>query len=184
MSYICSSLGFGLGISIFGEPQADTVHTMPLIRRCWETLAFENMSKMASAVAADDFSALHAKGIVHISFDSTGNRIKISGPPTARFELVVCCIKRRITASTVVYTLRGIVRVIFASPRTFSALFTENPELFWVQWQLARSAFRWVTMRLRTRIENGPPLFLRAVVRKRHLLGFICGIAAWPEKCT
>jgi len=78
---------------------------MPLIRRCLETLAFENVPKMTSAVTADDFSPLHAKGVVHISFDSTGNRIKVSGPATARFELVVCCVKRRITASTVVYTL-------------------------------------------------------------------------------
>ena len=144
MSYICSSLGFGLGISIFGEPQADTVHTMPLIRRCGEPLAFENVSKMTTTVIADNFSPLHAKGVVHVSLDGTGNRIKVSRPSTAWLELVIGCVKWRITASAVVHTLCGIVRVIFTSPRRLGALFTEDLELFCIRWGLARFALLWV----------------------------------------
>lgn len=38
-----------------------------------------------------------------------------------------------------------------------------------------------VTMRLRTRAEDGPPLFIRAVVREWHFLVCIFGITAWAK---
>lgn len=129
-----SSLGLGVSICILGKAQTNAVDTVALVRWRWESLAFKNMSKMASAVITDNFGPLHSKCVVDMSLNSTGDRIKVGRPATARLELVVGLVERCVAAGAVIDTLSGVVGVIFTSTSRLSALFTENPELRCTQW--------------------------------------------------
>lgn len=67
-----------------------------------------------------------------MSLHSSGDRVEISGPATARLELVVCFVERSIAASTVVHTLRGVVGIILASAGTLGAFLTKDAKLFYI----------------------------------------------------
>lgn len=135
MYYIQSSLRLFCRLSrstlVLGKTQTDAVHTVTLISGGRISFTLEDMAEMTSTVIADDLGALHAKGIVHMSLHSTGNRIKVSGPATTGLELVIGCVKRRITPGAVVHALGRMVLIVLAGTGAFCALLTKNAELFW-----------------------------------------------------
>lgn len=97
---------------------------MSLINGGREALALKDMAKMTTTVAADDLSSLHSKCVVHMSLHSSRDGIEVGWPTTAGFELVVSRVERRVAASTGVYTLGWVVRIIFSRAGALSALFT------------------------------------------------------------
>lgn len=103
--YTQSRLGLDLRISVLRKAQTDTVDTVSLIGRRVESLALENVPKMTATVVANNLGPLHAKGVIDMSLHGTGDRIKVSGPATARLELVVGSVEGRITAGAVIDTL-------------------------------------------------------------------------------
>jgi hypothetical protein len=61
------------------------------------------MAEMASTVAAGNLGALHTKGVIHMSLYSTGNRVKVGWPATARLEFVIGLVQRRVATGAVIY---------------------------------------------------------------------------------
>lgn len=117
--------------SIFCKPQTDTIHTMTLVRGSLIPLTLEYMAKVTPTIGAYDLCPLHTKRAVNVSSHSTRDGIKVCGPATARFELVVGSVQRRIATSAIVDAFRRVVGIIFTGASALSALFTENAELFW-----------------------------------------------------
>lgn len=105
---------------------------MALISRSLVALALEDMAKVTTAVSADNFRPLHAKRVIHVSGHSSGNRVKVCGPSTARLELMVGSVKRRITTGAIVDALGRVMGVIFACTGTLGTLFAENAELLYI----------------------------------------------------
>lgn len=153
-----SSLRLGGFICIFRKPQTNTVDTVSLVRWRWESFAFENMPKVASAVITNNFGPLHSECVVDMSLNSTRDRIKVGRPAAARLELVVGLVEGCVAAGAVIDTLRGVVGVIFTSASRLSALFTENSKLCGTQ--------------------DCSPLVFSALIRGRHVFGSICRVAA------
>lgn len=131
-SLISLRLGLSTGSFILCKPQTNTIHTVTLIGRGRIPFTLEDMAKVASTVAAGDLRALHTKGVIHMSFHSTRNRVKIGRPTTARLELVVGLVQRCVATGAVIYTLRRVVGIIFTSARALCFLFAEDPELFYI----------------------------------------------------
>ena len=75
-------------VSILLKPQANTIHTMPLIRGRRIPLSLEHMSQMSPTVTAHDFRPFHSKRAIRMSCNRPRNRIKVRGPATSRLELV------------------------------------------------------------------------------------------------
>lgn len=103
---------------------------MTLIRGSRIPLTLEYMAEVTPTVAAYDLCPLHAECLINMSSHSTRNGVKVCWPATARFELVVGSIKRRIATGAIVDTFGRMVRVVFTGASTLSALFTKNAELF------------------------------------------------------
>jgi hypothetical protein len=104
---------------------------MSLICGCWEPFAFENVAQMASTIAADDLYALHAKRIVDMSSDSSGNRVKIRGPAAARAELVAGLVERGTAGCTIVNTVGRVMFIIFTSVCRLRSFLADDPELLY-----------------------------------------------------
>lgn len=68
---------------ILGKLQADTIHTVPLVRRCRIALSFEDMAQVPTAIATHDFRPLHAESAVRVSRHRTWDGIKICRPAAA-----------------------------------------------------------------------------------------------------
>lgn len=117
------------GPLVFRKPQTDTVDTMPLIGGSRKALALKDVAEVTSAVTADNLCALHAEGIIDVSLDSTGNRIEVSGPATARLELMIGRVQGRIATSAVVNTCGRVVGVVFTRSCALCALLSENAKL-------------------------------------------------------
>lgn len=94
-----------------------------------EPLTLKDMTKVTTAVAADDLCALHAKGVVHMSLHGAGDGVKVGWPATAGLELVVGRVERGIAASAGIDTLGRVMRIVFSCARALGALLTENTEL-------------------------------------------------------
>jgi hypothetical protein len=73
---------------ILTEPQTNTIHTMPLIRRSRISLSLEDMAQMPVTVTANDLNALHPKRAVHIPLHRAGDRVEVRRPAAAGLELV------------------------------------------------------------------------------------------------
>ena len=133
--HLCSTSGFAhvLDRIIRRKLQADAVHTMPLISRCRIPFPFEDMTKVATAVAAHYFRSLHAKCTVCMSRDCAWDGVEICRPAAARLELVIRFVKRHIATGTGVDTRLRHVLVIFASPWRLGTFFSEDSELFCLQ---------------------------------------------------
>lgn len=125
-------LGLSTSSFILCKPQTNTIHTVTLIGRGRIPFTLEDMTKMASTVAAGNFRALHTKGAVHMSLYSTGNRVKIGRPATAGLELVIGLVQRCVAAGAVINTRGRGVGVIFTSSRALCPLLAEDPELFYM----------------------------------------------------
>jgi hypothetical protein len=102
---------------------------MSLISRGGVSLALKDMAKMTTTVVADNFCALHSKGIVHMSLHSARDGVKVCWPATAGFELVVGRIERSIAASASIHALGWVMGIVFSCARAFGALLTEHTEL-------------------------------------------------------
>lgn len=131
---------------------------MALVRGSGKPFTLEDMAQMAAAVAADNFSPLHAKGVVDMSGDGSRDGIKISRPPTAGLELVVCRVERSIAPGAIVRALGRIVRVVLAASRALSALLAQDAKLFWVDacQQATRHGQLWMR-NTKTDQDSGPP---------------------------
>lgn len=89
-----------------------------------EPLTLKDMTKMATAVAADDLCSLHAKGVVHMSLHSAGDRVEVGWPPTAGLELVVGRVEGGIAASTSIHTLGRVMGIVFSCAGALGAFLT------------------------------------------------------------
>lgn len=116
---------------IFCEAQTDTIHTMTLIRGGLIPLTLKYMAEVTPAVGTYDLCALHTKCVINVSSDSPRDGIKVCWPATARFELVIGSVKRRIATSAIVDTFGRVVRIVFTGASALSTFFTENAELFY-----------------------------------------------------
>lgn len=106
---------------------------MPFIRGSRVPFTLKDVTKMASAVAANNLSPLHPKGVINMSLHGSRDRVEISWPATAGLELVVRFVEWRIAASTVVHTLRRVVGIVLASTGMLGTLFTEDAELLYIR---------------------------------------------------
>lgn len=104
---------------------------MPLIRRVWESLSFENMAQVTSAVGTSNFNSLHEHRVVFITLNSTRNRIKIGRPSTATAKLVRSLVQWGIATSASVDPLSGVMLVVLASTRPLCAFLAEDTKLLW-----------------------------------------------------
>jgi hypothetical protein len=122
-------LSLRLGISLV-ELDAHRVHTVPLIRRCWVSLALEYMSQVTSAVAANDLCPLHAESAVGVSGYGARHGVKEGRPSAAGLELVLGSVDGRIAAGAGICAGGRGVLVIFTGEGCFGAFLTEDAELF------------------------------------------------------
>lgn len=106
---------------------------MPFICGGLVSLALEHMSKVSTAVGADDLCPRHSESAVCMSRHGTRNIVEVCGPPAAGLELVGRRVKWRIACSASVDALFRHVLVIFSSEWSFGALFAEDAKLFWIQ---------------------------------------------------
>lgn len=117
--------------SIFRKAQTDTIHTMTLICGGLIPLTLKHMAEVTPTVGAYDLCPLHTKCVINVSSDSTRDGIKVCRPATARFELVIGSVKRRIATSAIVDAFGRVVGIVFTGASALSTLFTENAELFY-----------------------------------------------------
>lgn len=150
--------------SIFCKAQTDTIHTMTLIRGGLISLTLKYMAEVTPTVGTYDLCALHTKCVINVSSDSTRDGIKVCRPATARFELVIGSVKRRIATGAIVDAFGRVVGIVFTGARALSALFAENAELFWVQ--------------------NSSPLIFASLVGGRHGVGWLFGGSVGAEEGT
>jgi hypothetical protein len=147
-------LSLRLGIALV-ELDADRVHTMPFVRRCWVSLALEHMSQVASAVAANDLCPLHAESAVGVSGHGARNGVEEGGPSATRLELVLSSVDGRVaTCAGVCAGGRGVL-VVLAGEGRFGAFLTKDAEL------LCRSSIRLIRSTQCSRVVNATdlPLF-------------------------
>lgn len=102
---------------------------MTLVGRRRKALALEDVAEVAAAFGADDLGPEHSPGAILVPGDSARQAVEVGRPPTARLELVVGLVQRRIATSTAVHALGGVVLVILPGSRRLSALLPENSEL-------------------------------------------------------
>lgn len=112
------------------EIETDTVDAVSLIGRRSVAFALENMAQMTPAVRADDLDPLHAKSAVHMSRDSSRDRVEKRWPPASRLELLSRFVEWSFAAGTSVDAFLRKVLVEFATVWSFCALLTQNAELF------------------------------------------------------
>lgn len=131
ISVLCSQ--FRLSICdrvIFVEIQADAVHAVPLVGRCAVSLALEDVSKMATTVAANNLRPRHAKRTIRVPRHRARDVVKIRWPSAAGLELVVGFVKWRVAAGTGVDAFVWVMLVVLSGTRRFRALLTQNTKLF------------------------------------------------------
>ena len=91
--------------------------------------ALEDVAEMAAAVGADDLGPRHAEGVVLMARHGAGDAVKVCWPATARLELVVGLVQRRLTAGAGVDTRVGEELVVLAREGRLGALLPEDAEL-------------------------------------------------------
>lgn len=114
---------------ILGEPQTDTIHTVPLISGSRVPFPFKDVTKVTPTVAANDLRPLHSQTAIHVSLDSSRDGVKVRRPAASGLEFVVCRVERSVAGRTVVYTLRRVVRIVLAGAGTFGSFLAEDAEL-------------------------------------------------------
>lgn len=138
----------------------------------------ENVPEMAAAVGADNLGPRHAKGVVLVARHRAGDAVKVGRPATARLELVVGLVQRRITASAGVDTRVGEELVVLAREGRLGALLSEDAELLCARgqpggrsgWKAARSKGA-----VRALVQHSAPLVVGSLVGIRHLAGSAAG---------
>lgn len=102
---------------------------MSLVCRGRIALALEDMAQMATAVAAYNLGARHAKGAVCMSRHRAGDRVKVGRPAAAGFELVSGLVERSGASGARIDAARRHMFIVGAGVRGFGALFAKNAEL-------------------------------------------------------
>ena len=103
---------------------------MPLVCRGVVSLALEHVSKMSTAVAANNLCPGHSERAVGVSRHGAWDVVEVCRPSTARLEFVVCLVEWRIAGGAGIDSLFRHMLVIFSGEWSFSALFAEDAELF------------------------------------------------------
>jgi len=134
LTFALRTLGTSLaGLLLIGrERQAHTVDAMPLIRGCVEAFALEHMPQVAAAIGANNLRSQHAEGTVLMALNGAGQRVEVSWPAAARFELVRSLVQRRGAPGAGVDTLLGVVLIELSGARGLGSLLAEDAELFLV----------------------------------------------------
>jgi len=101
---------------------------MTLIRWCWESLALEYMTEMATTGGTSDFYAGREHRLVLLPGDGPWDSIEESGPATTARELGAALVELGPTPSARVDPLILVVLVL-SSARAFCPLLTQNPKL-------------------------------------------------------
>lgn len=112
-----------------GEPQADAVDAMPLVRRRRVAFPLEHVAQVAPAPAAGDFGARHAERGVGVAGDGAGEGVEVGGPAAAGFELVRRAVEGRVAGGAFIGPLAGHVLVVLADVRRLGALAPDDAEL-------------------------------------------------------
>src|SRR5947207_205392 len=116
---------------IFGTKlQADTINTMPLIRRRWVSLSLEHMAQMTPTICAYNLRPLHSKSLVRISLHRSGNSVEERRPTAPRREFVICLVEGCVAGGAGVDAVAGHVFVEFTGVGSFGALLADDAELF------------------------------------------------------
>ena len=102
---------------------------MPLILWVTESLSLEDVSKMTTAVIADNLSPHHAQARVRSLTDGAWNSVPECRPPAARVELVVRFVEGRVAAGACVHAGIRIVLIVLARAGHFGPFLAENTEL-------------------------------------------------------
>jgi len=106
----------------------NTINTVPFICWCWETLAFEYMTQVATTSST---GYLNTTPIwIRSPIDSSRKTFIKCRPPTTRIKFCCRFVQWRATTSTTVYSIFKIF-VVFSSPWKLSALLPQDSELFW-----------------------------------------------------
>lgn len=118
---------------ILRKLQADAVDAVPLICWCIIALSFEDMTKVAATVAADNLCPLHTESTVCMSRNCARDGVIICWPATAGLEFVIGLVEWRIATSACVNSRIGHMFVVFTCTRSFGAFLSEDSELFCAQ---------------------------------------------------
>lgn len=153
-----------------GEIQADTVHTMSLIRRRLEALTFEYVTQVTTTVCAHNLGACHAECAILMASYGAGDAVEIGWPATARTELVVRLVKGSIAAGAGVDTLGRGMLVVLTRARGLSSLFSKNTELLCTM--LVGCHVQETKTDQLTLVQDCSPLIVGTLVGIRHLGSF------------
>lgn len=104
---------------------------MPLILWIPKPLAFENMPQMTSAVVTDNFGPHHAEARVGFLSYRTRHSVPKCRPSAARVEFMIGLVEWGLAAGAFIDASVRVVLVVLGRAGHFSALFTEDAELFW-----------------------------------------------------
>jgi hypothetical protein len=115
---------------VLAEIEADTVDTVPLVRRRLIPLALEDVSQMPATITAHDLGPRHPKRTIGVSRDSTRDAVEVRWPSAARLELVGSFVEWGVAGYAGIDALVWHVLVVFASKGGFGTLFAEDAELF------------------------------------------------------
>lgn len=96
------------------EVETNAVDAVSLIRRRGESFALEYVTKVATAVGANDFGPGHAESTVFMSSYSARDAVEVSRPSAAGFELVIGLVERRIASSAGIHSFFRVVLVKLA----------------------------------------------------------------------
>lgn len=102
---------------------------MPFVCRVGETLSLEDVAEVTTAVGAGDFDALHEEGVVLVTLNGAGDRVKVGRPPTATAKLVRGLVQGGVATSASVDALGGVMLVVRARAGPLCAFLAEDAEL-------------------------------------------------------
>jgi len=109
--------------------QTNAIHAMPFVDWIVIPLAFKDMTKMTTAIAAHYFGPRHAKAAIRVAGDGARYRIEVCRPSTSRRKFMRRLVQRGVAAGAFVDALGGLVLVILPSKWCFRTLLTEDTEL-------------------------------------------------------
>jgi hypothetical protein len=102
---------------------------MSLVLGVAESLPFEDMSQVATAVVAYNLRPHHSQAGVFALAHGVGNGIPECRPSASRIKLMVRFVERRVAAGAGIHARGRVVLVVFARAGHFSAFVAEDSEL-------------------------------------------------------
>jgi len=108
------------------------VDAMAFIRRCWEFLPLEYMTKVAATSSTSDLDAGHEQRLVLMSIDGSWDSVEESRPTTTAREFGAALVEGSSAPSARINSLFLVVFVL-SSASALRALLTQNLKLLWGQ---------------------------------------------------